>query len=198
MFNPQEHLSIVDGAAYLEVKWRLVWLREVHPDATIETDMVESSRDHAIFKAFVRLPDGASATGWGSEFREQFANYVEAAETKAVGRALAALGFGTQFAGDLGTDSGNIGLSDAPVQLRAIEDSNKQNYVAAELEPTDRQRKLIDVLRNQLSLDSDDLDKIAADHGGASMQEIGRKGASALITELQRMKQDQNDRQKAS
>ena len=86
MFNAQEHITIIDGGAYLEVKWRLVWLREQHPDAVIETSMEESSRDHAIFKASVRLPDGASATGWGSEYREQFQNFIEAAETKALGR----------------------------------------------------------------------------------------------------------------
>lgn len=198
MFNPQEHLSIVDGAAYLEVKWRLVWMREVHPDAVVETEMVESTRDHAIFKATVRLPEGASATGWGSEYRDQFQNFIEAAETKALGRALAALGFGTQFAGELGTDSGSAGLSDAPVQLRAINEDGKANYVAAELEPTDRQRKLAEVLRNQLNLSTDELDELASEHGGAPMQSIGRKGVSALITELQRMKQEKQDRAKAS
>jgi hypothetical protein len=204
MFNPQEHISIVDGAAYLEVKWRLVWLREVHPEAVIETEMVESSRDHAIFKAFVKLPDGASSTGWGSEYREQFHNFIEAAETKALGRALAALGFGTQFAGDLGTDRGGFGLSDAPVKLHAINDDGQQVSQATlaaasgELEPTERQRKLIDVLRSQLNLSAAELDEIAEEHGGAPMARIGRKGVSALITELQRLKQEKQDRARAS
>jgi hypothetical protein len=193
MFNAQEHISIIDGAAYLEVKWRLVWLREQHPDATIETDMVESSRDHAIFKASVRLADGASATGWGSEYREQFPNFIEAAETKALGRALAALGFGTQFAGDLGTDRNGFGLSDAPVRLHAVNEDGQQTYQRsfqqAELEPTERQRKLIEVLRSQLNLSVEELDEIATQHGGAPMENIGRKGVSALITELPRLKQ---------
>lgn len=202
MFNPQEHLSIVDGAAYLEVKWRLVWLREAHPDAVVETEMVESSRDHAIFKAFVRLPDGASATGWGSEYREQFHNFIEAAETKALGRALAALGFGTQFAGDLGTDRGGYGLSDAPVQLRAIREDGEPVSTprpqAGELEPTERQRKLIDVLRSQLAISNEQLDELAIEFGGAPMESIGRKGVSSLITELQRIKQEKQERNKAS
>lgn len=202
MFNPQDHLTIVDGAGYLEVKWRLVWLREQHPDATVETEMVESSRDHAIFKAFIRLPSGASATGWGSEYREQFFNFIEAAETKAIGRALAALGFGTQFAGDYSSDSGAIaGLSDAPVQLRTMNDAERkpQNYQqAAALEPTERQRKLIDVLRSQLNITADELDELAMEHGGAPMETIGRKGVSALITELQRIKQEKQERAKAS
>lgn len=202
MFNAQEHITIIDGGAYLEVKWRLVWLREQHPDAVIETNMVESSRDHAIFKASVQLPDGAAATGWGSEYREQFPNFIEAAETKALGRALAALGFGTQFAGDLGTDRNGFGLSDAPVRLHAVGESGQQQYQSAYqqtgLEPTDRQRKLIEVLRSQLNLDSEELDEIAQQQGGAPMSSIGRKGVSALITELQRLKQEKQDRAKAS
>lgn len=205
MFNAQEHISIIDGGAYLEVKWRLVWLREQHPDAVVETDMVESSRDHAIFKATVRLADGASATGWGSEYREQFPNFIEAAETKALGRALAALGFGTQFAGDLGTDRNGFGLSDAPVRLHAVGESAgsqpqqyQASYQQAELEPTDRQRKLIEVLRSQLNLSLEELDEIASQHGGAPMSSIGRKGVSALITELQRLKQEKQERAKAS
>ncbi len=202
MFNAQEHITIIDGGAYLEVKWRLVWLREQHPDAVIETNMVESSRDHAIFKASVQLPDGAAATGWGSEYREQFANFIEAAETKALGRALAALGFGTQFAGDLGTDRNGFGLSDAPVRLHAVGESSTQQYQSAyqqtELEPTDRQRKLIEVLRSQLNLGIEELDEIAQQHGGAPMESIGRKGVSALITELQRLKQEKQERAKAS
>lgn len=198
MFNPQEHLSIVDGAAYLEVKWRLVWLREQHPDATLETEMVESSRDHAIFRALVHLPNGASATGWGSEYREEFPNFIEAAETKAIGRALAALGFGTQFAGEYTTDSGAKGLSDAPVKLHAVNEGKPQTYQAAEMEPTERQRKLLDVLRSQLNITAEQLDELAVDHGGAPMDTIGRKGVSALITELQRIKQEKQERAKAS
>ena len=30
----------VNGADYLEVKWRLLWLRTNHPDAVIETEMM--------------------------------------------------------------------------------------------------------------------------------------------------------------
>ncbi len=202
MFNAQEHITIIDGGAYLEVKWRLVWLREQHPDAVIETNMVESSRDHAIFKASVQLPDGAAATGWGSEYREQFQNFIEAAETKALGRALAALGFGTQFAGDLGTDRNGFGLSDAPVRLHAVGESAPQQYQSSyqqtELEPTDRQRKLIEVLRSQLNLSGEELDEIAEQHGGAPMSSIGRKGVSSVITELQRLKQEKQERAKAS
>lgn len=42
-------------------------------------------------------PAGAEATGHGSETPRDFSDYIEKAETKAIGRALAALGYGTQF-----------------------------------------------------------------------------------------------------
>lgn len=194
MFNPQDHLSIVDGAAYLEVKWRLVWLREAHPDAALETSMVESTRDHAIFRAEVSVPGAGSATGWGSEFREHFPNYVEAAETKAIGRALAALGFGTQFAAELGTDQGEYGRSDASVATQQLSNQPVNiNSMAASTAAgsTDRQRKLISVLQEQLSLSTDDLENIATENIGAGLKQLKRKEASSLITELQRRRDGQ-------
>ncbi|MGN6483218.1 MAG: hypothetical protein ACTHMX_02335, partial [Thermomicrobiales bacterium] len=66
-FDPGRYLTKVKGSDYLEVKWRLVWLRDQHPDATIETDLVAHTGNQAIFRAQVTLPTGASATGWGSE-----------------------------------------------------------------------------------------------------------------------------------
>ena len=41
---------------------------------------------------------GATATAHGSEGCADFLEYLEKAETKAIGRALALLGYGTQFA----------------------------------------------------------------------------------------------------
>lgn len=202
MFNPQDHLTIVDGSAYLEVKWRLVWLRENHPDARLETTLVESTRDHSIFRAEVQIPGSGSATGFGSEFREHFANYVEAAETKAIGRALAALGFGTQFAADLGTDQGEFGRSDASVPAQQLDNEPVSiNSLAASsaADSTDRQRKLIAILKDQLSLSAEDLGEIATDHLGTNVTQLTRKDASSLITELQRRKNEQGaQRQEAS
>lgn len=109
-FDPSRYLSKVGSADYLEVKWRLVWLREIHPDAHIETDLHESSEKHATFKARVSVPGGGSATGWATETYGDFRDFLEKAETKAIGRALAALGFGTQFTFDF-----DSAIADAPV-----------------------------------------------------------------------------------
>jgi hypothetical protein len=117
-FDPAAHLVSLKGKDYLEVKWRLVWLRTAHPDAIIETDCVSFNETFAVFKARVALPSGAVSTGWGSEEKGHFGDYIEKAETKAIGRALGALGFGTQFADDF-SDAGSGRIADAPVTRTA-------------------------------------------------------------------------------
>jgi hypothetical protein len=80
-FDPARHLSKVSGSDYLEVRWRLVWLRNVHPDAVIETDLVSHTDKLAVFKATVSIPGpGGSATGHGSETPGDFRDYLEKAE----------------------------------------------------------------------------------------------------------------------
>src|SRR5699024_4731620 len=134
-FDPSQHLSSIRGQQYLEVKWRLAWLRAEHPDAVITTHLASHQDDRAIFSAEVTLPEGGSATGWGSETSAGFGNYIEKAETKAIGRALAALGFGTQFCLDFddGPDTGV--LADAPVQLHQNEQSQPRQQQPAAREP---------------------------------------------------------------
>ena len=64
-FEPARHLTRISGSDYLEVKWRLVWMRDQHPDATIETQLVSHNDNTAVFRALVSIPGGGSATGWG-------------------------------------------------------------------------------------------------------------------------------------
>ena len=107
-FDPTRHLRQLRGRGgntdYLEVKWRLVWLRSEHPDAQIATEHVTITSDMAIFKAQVGIPGGGSATGYGSETSRDFADFIEKAETKALGRALIALGYGTPYFQEFGED----------------------------------------------------------------------------------------------
>ncbi len=119
-FDPSRYLRKLGGRDYLEVKWRLLWLRTEHPDATMETEMVRLDEGFALFRARVALPEGGEATGWGSETRQDFFDYIEKAETKALGRALAALGYGTQFCEDFDFAAGSAGnahVVDSPVEL---------------------------------------------------------------------------------
>src|SRR3989454_2154442 len=131
MFNPNEHLmqlkSREGSKDYLPVQWRLVWFRELCPQGTIDTEEVEVDLDremeeevfvwnaerrrsekvvkrakgYARFRATISDGKGGRATGTKSECAASFPDYIEKAETGAIGRALAALGYGTQFAPEL-------------------------------------------------------------------------------------------------
>jgi hypothetical protein len=96
----------IHGEDYVRVRDRLALLRRDHPDARIETELVELDRERhfALFRARVELPSGAVATGWGSETGDDFEDFIEKAETKALGRALVALGYGSDMHGNGSSD----------------------------------------------------------------------------------------------
>ena len=123
-FDPTPYLRQLRGRAggqdYLDVKWRLLWLRREHPDAEIVTEHVQIDPTIAIFKATVTLPTGGKATGYGSETAGDFGDFIEKAETKAIGRALNALGYGAQF-GERGADEADAGSYPRPVDASADE-----------------------------------------------------------------------------
>ena len=120
-FDPTRHLRKVRGGAeYLEVKWRLVWFRERFPNGRIETELLHFTGSSGVVKATVTAidADGAIhglATGIKAGDAASFGDFLEKAETGAIGRALAALGFGTQFTADE-YGEGEDRVVDAPVQ----------------------------------------------------------------------------------
>jgi len=89
------------GKDYLEVKYRLVWFREEHPDWGIETCFITNEVDIAGAQATIKNSDGRIMSE-SHKFEEptHFPDYREKAETGAIGRALALLGYGTQFCAD--------------------------------------------------------------------------------------------------
>ena len=143
-FDPNAHmlkLKSKEGTKdYLPVQWRLVWFREQCPGGTIDTEelqvdldrevsmevsawnnetrrsekVVKMAKGYARFRAVVTDGHGGRATGTKSESAVKFADYIEKAETGAIGRALAALGYGTQFTGDE-LDEGVERIVDSPV-----------------------------------------------------------------------------------
>ena len=119
-FDPNAHMMSLKGKDYLQVMWRLVWFREDHPDWCIDTICQEQDQEHAVFKCVICDENGIQkSSGHGSESKRDFGDFMEKAETKAVGRALAMLGYGTQFAPDL--DEGDR-IVDSPVNRAAKED----------------------------------------------------------------------------
>lgn len=121
MFNPNEHMMQLKGKDYLQVAWRLVWFREDHPDWCLDAQCLEHDEEHAIFKAVILDENGTQkSSGHGSESKRDFGDFLEKAETKAIGRALAMLGYGTQFAADE-LDEGER-IVDSPINRQPTED----------------------------------------------------------------------------
>lgn len=117
MFNPNEHLMDLKGKKYLQVMWRLMWFREDKPLWCIDTHLEQLTENHAVFSAKIYDENGIQkASGYGSESVKDFRDFIEKAETKAIGRALAMLGYGTQFAPEL--DEGER-IVDSPVEMEA-------------------------------------------------------------------------------
>lgn len=103
------------GKEYLEVKNRLIWFREDHPDWGIETELANVTDVSAYAKAVVRDDKGRIiATSHKFETIQGFPDFIEKAETGAIGRALALIGYGTQFTADE-LDEGQR-IVDSPVQ----------------------------------------------------------------------------------
>jgi len=118
-FNPKDHMSELKGKAYLEVRWRLVWFRDEHPNGAIRTEVIsttpllvkatvldENGRFLSDGHASAKLPNSGTAVWAGREF--------EKAETAAIGRALGHAGYGTQFDAE---DEGDY-LADSPVERK--------------------------------------------------------------------------------
>jgi hypothetical protein len=194
-FDPSQHLSKVSGKDYLEVKWRLVWLRSEHPDAVIDTELVAHANSEAIFRAQVSIPGAGSATGWGSEDAQGFGDYIEKAETKAIGRALAALGFGTQFCADFDFGAAAGRVVDSPVAMgptRLPDGQGERGRTGTDLEATERQRHLIQSLARDLKITGSGLDELSRDLTGTPLVGISRKNASKVIDVLQERRQARN------
>lgn len=104
------------GKPYLQVAHRLVWFREVYPDGVIKTQILHNQDNTAIVRAEVysSAQGGLLASAHKMESKENFNDFIEKAETGAIGRALAMASFGTQFEPEF--DEG-VRLADAPIDV---------------------------------------------------------------------------------
>lgn len=110
-FEPKNYLreeTTEEGKSfYLDTKFRLLWYRLKYPDGKLVKIPKALNRDYATFEVRVYshkddAPDNFLANGFASRYKddgnEKFGlNFVESAETAALGRALKDAGFGTQF-----------------------------------------------------------------------------------------------------
>lgn len=173
-FDPSRHLSSISGKDYLEVKWRIVWLRTEHPEAEIDTNMESYNGQEAIFKATVKIPGMGSATGWGSEDAQGFGDFLEKAETKAIGRALGALGYGTQFTFDFDYS----GVVDSPVQQQAQPSGPRR------MGPSEKQMGLIRKLARDLKLSDDQLNTYVEREYKSPLDALQGRDVSNLIDRM--------------
>lgn len=117
-FNPMELARTIsrenqEDQLYLDVKYRKLWFRLVHPLGKIISRIVSYTENMALVEARIYLDkcdieDNYIANSFSQKFRSddpQFGDkFLEMAETAAIGRALADAGFGVQFA-DVGEDN---------------------------------------------------------------------------------------------
>lgn len=171
-FDPNQYISKVKGRDYLEVKWRIAWMRSEQPDAILETELASHEDGRAIMRARVTFPNGASATGWGSETIATSDAYIEKAETKAIGRALTALGYGTPV-----STEGDI--PEAPRQQQP--QANPSNAFLA----SQAQRFKILRMAQELKMDEDALNGLVQQHTGSNLANINKRQASGIIDMLE-------------
>ncbi len=98
---------------YVNVPTRIVWFREEHPNYTIKSEIINMGTDSVIMKAQI-LDETGRLLSEGIKYEDKagFYDFLEKCESSAIGRALAFLGYGTQYALEL--EEGEDRLADAP------------------------------------------------------------------------------------
>lgn len=102
--NIQTGIIDIRGKQYQTVALRVQLFREAHPEKSLTTDMIVRDEECVVMRATIADETGrVLATGHSEEYRKSSqinrTSALENAETSAIGRALAAFGFGgTEFA----------------------------------------------------------------------------------------------------
>jgi hypothetical protein len=104
-------INIKDGREYLGVPGRVYLFRRDHPDWGILTEplTIDREKGFACFRATITDAEGRTvSTATGSEDVKGFPEWIEKAETKALGRALVFAGYGTEWAPETETGPGPV------------------------------------------------------------------------------------------
>lgn len=103
------------GKDYLQVAHRILWFREEHPDWSLITEIIKN--DEIVSVVIARVLDAQGrvlSVGHKSQTAQGFAAPLEKAESGAIGRALAFLGYGTANAQELDDEGPETPLNELP------------------------------------------------------------------------------------
>lgn len=92
-------IRVQGGMLYLKAPYRVLWMREEHPDWSIMTSIVYADWEKGFAVVQATIMDGTGrvmATAHAEEARSRLP-FVRKAETGAIARALALCGYGTIF-----------------------------------------------------------------------------------------------------
>lgn len=109
-FEPKDYLRKEESeegiSFYLDTKYRILWYRLKYPEGKVYKIPKVLNKEYATFEVRVYAHrddafDNFLANGFASRYKDETKefglNFVESAETAALGRALKDAGFGTQF-----------------------------------------------------------------------------------------------------
>jgi len=185
-------LPIMDikGKDYLQAAPRIVWLREEHPDWSIQTEFLVLSDKCAVCKATISQKDGQIlATATSMETIQGFESFVEKAETCAISRAAAFCGYGTLMAQEL-EEQGK--LAESPINARSDKPSGIESPMAtairAEIFASEAQVKRLTAIQLKARVPDAALKAMASGLGISSRNEIPKDKYNTLCALVENYK----------
>ena len=157
------------GPEYLPVAARIAWFRAEHPRGSINTT-AEVDSVHAVTRCEIRDEEGRLLAGdVGLCTAEQWKRYAEKASTTAIGRALAAAGYGTLQAGEDFAEDDH--LADSPRET----EPEKRPPTRIEQPKPMQQRVAVQAAVKATTDDLNDRNAMAAFWAKANEMKIGRE-----------------------
>ena len=190
------------GKPYLQVAHRLVWFREEYPQAKIITEVIKYTDTDATVKATIVLPDLERgvyfevSTAHKHESVGGFPDYLEKAETGAIGRALAMAGYGTQFEpefdeGERLVDSPTpvarkeVKTEVQPVLPKSEEKKSQKATNRAQVNESIRSASLVLVGKKKKT--QAELQSLVETFGAKTKEELSEEKAKELLTKLKEL-----------
>lgn len=177
-------LESIRGKDYLSVQNRILWFNEEKDGWKIETNIVHLDNEKATMMAVIKDPQGIIVRqAHKSEDKAGFPDFMEKAETGAIGRALGFLGYGTAYAleleeGERIVDSPRSSKDFSPTkELKKVLSNSSQEENHEEKNPLERFDKI----------DATDFGAYIAKGGkfeGRAIKDIDQKGLKNYVDYL--------------